>query len=179
MKLPHASSDDTLLFATSLLLYAACGFLIMAGTALVFALFGVSFGWTYASAEILKNYPGANLTGLMPAIMACVALGFGVVVMAFTFVRNLLAIIRTVGEGDPFVPLNADRLQRMAWLTLAIQIVGLIMGSSIFWISKRLHEADLSLDFGVESWITILLLFVLARVFRRGTAMREELEGTV
>jgi Protein of unknown function (DUF2975) len=179
MKLPHPPSNDPLLFATSLLLCAVCGFLILAGMALAIAIPGVALGWPQLSAEILKSYPDAELAGLMPAILGCVALGIGLVAMAFRFVRNLLQIIRTVGEGDPFVPPNADRLQRMAWLTLAIQIVGLIIGSAVFWISKRLHEADLSIGFGLESWITILLLFVLARIFRRGTQMREELEGTV
>ena len=41
--------------------------------------------------------------------------------------------------------------------------------------------ADLRADFGFSGGglLLMLVLFILARVFRRGAEMREELEGTV
>jgi hypothetical protein len=34
-------------------------------------------------------------------------------------------------------------------------------------------------SFNITGWIAVLLLFVLARVFEQGAAMREDIEGTV
>ena len=111
--------------------------------------------------------------------MATLAFGIAVIVLAFQFVRKLLQIIRTVGDGDPFDTANADRLQAMAWLSLSIQIVGIVMGLIVHGLSKTLGETDMHYDLEFTSVILILLLFILARVFRRGAEMRSELEGTV
>ena len=40
-------------------------------------------------------------------------------------------------------------------------------------------EFDVEAAIDVTGLLTILLVFILARVFERGVAMREELEGTV
>lgn len=179
MKLPHASSNDPLLFATSVLLYVVCAFLLIGLVALAIALPAVGIMWDQAAAEILKSYPDATTNHLLPAIMAALALGIGVILLALQFVRKLLQIIRTVGEGDPFDAANADRLQAMAGLSLGIQITGFIMGLIVHGLSKTLGETDMHYDLEFTSVILILLLFILARVFRRGAEMRSELEGTV
>jgi MFS family permease len=179
MKLPHASSDDPLLFATAVLLYLVCAFLILAITLLCIALPTVGFYWHEAAAEIVKQYPNARPNSLMPAILAAIAMGIGVASLAYKFVDKLLQIIRTVGDGDPFDAANADRLQAMAWYSLAIQIIGIVMGLIVHGISKTLKETDMHYDMEFTSVILILLLFILARVFRRGAEMRSELEGTV
>ena len=38
---------------------------------------------------------------------------------------------------------------------------------------------DLGLRYSFTPWITVLLLFVLARVFDHGARMREDIAGTV
>ena len=179
MKLPHASSADPLLFATTVLLYLICAFLLIGLAALAVALPAVGIMWNEVSAQILKEYPYAHVGQLLPAIMATLAFGIAVIVLAFQFVRKLLQIIRTVGDGDPFDTANADRLQAMAWLSLSIQIVGIVMGLIVHGLSKTLGETDMHYDLEFTSVILILLLFILARVFRRGAEMRSELEGTV
>ena len=179
MKLPHASSNDPLLFSTTLLLYLVGAFLVVALVALTIALPAVAIFWDEAAAEIIKEHPAAKTNGLLPAIVMAIGLGGAVVVLAMNFVRKLLQIIRTVADGDPFDGDNADRLQMMAWLSLAIQIVGVVLGGIAHWISKAIKEVDIHFDGELTSIILILLLFILARVFRRGAEMRSELEGTV
>lgn len=179
MKLPHASSNDPLLFSTTLLLYLVGAFLLVALTALTIALPAVAIFWDEAAAQIVKEYAAAKTNGVLPAIMAAIVLAGAVVLLALNFVRKLLQIIRTVAQGDPFDVANADRLQMMAWLSLAIQGVGFILGGVAKWISKTIKDAEIHIEWDLTSIILILLLFILARVFRRGAEMRSELEGTV
>ena len=179
MKLPHASSNDPLLFSTTLLLYLVGAFLLVALTALTIALPSVAIFWREAAAQILKEYPGAKTNGLLPAIMAAIGLGGAMALLALNFVRKLLQIIRTVAQGDPFDSANADRLQMMAWMSLAIQAVGVVLGGIAHWIARTIKEANIHFEWEITSIILILLLFILARVFRRGAEMRSELEGTV
>lgn len=93
--------------------------------------------------------------------------------------RLLRRLIDTVGEGDPFVPENARRLDSMAWLTAAIQVLLIPLDGMTTWL--MVHAGQYRTDAGVSlgGILLTLLLFILARVFRQGAAMREELEGTV
>lgn len=111
------------------------------------------------------------------AVLATALLG-----ALFVFFGKMRKIIASVGEGDPFIAENANRLNSMAWLLLAVEILALLVGF------LRLHLANLHsgggerLDFSVydlTGFIVILVLFILARVFRQGAAMRADLEGTV
>lgn len=114
-------------------------------------------------------------------LLSCAAL------MAFIawFLICLLRMIDSVKVGDPFIPLNADRLARMAWITIAIQLVIIPLFAWGRYLDRIVAnngqtirvQFDYQLDFGTV--ILVLMLFILARVFRHGAAMREDLEGTV
>lgn len=95
------------------------------------------------------------------------------------FLRHLSRIVATVGTGDPFQPENADRLEKMAWLTLILQGCMFVLAPLTTMIADRIGEKAGGLELSFDSLLLALVLFVLARVFRRGTAMRDDLEGTV
>jgi len=88
-------------------------------------------------------------------------------------------MVGTVRVGDPFVAANAIRLNTIAWLLVALQLISMVIGSIGEAIAT--HENPLHLDagFSLMGWLAVLLTFVLARVFAAGTLMREDLEGTV
>lgn len=98
---------------------------------------------------------------------------------AFYFLRDLKRIIDSVGHGDPFVPANAERLARMGWLTIAIELLSIPVGGIGEWMAQTIKGA--TSDFGIDpsGVLLALILFILARVFREGARMREDLEGTV
>ena len=100
-------------------------------------------------------------------------------VLAFLFLRNMRRIIDSVGHGDPFVPINADRLMRMGWLTLAIEAAAIPAAAAAVWIGEHVREEHIDFGISLTGLLLALVLFILARVFRTGAAMREELEGTV
>jgi hypothetical protein len=108
--------------------------------------------------------------------------------IGYRFLKNLGGIIATVGEGDPFALQNAERLSRMGWLTVAGHVLAIILGSMAAWFmpylvkldgAKSHHTYDFGFEVGLGGILLTLILFILARVFRQGAKMREELEGTV
>lgn len=112
------------------------------------------------------------ITGLLVLIAA-------VLMMAERFLRRLRGIIDSVAEGDPFVPANADRLEQMGWLSLAMNLVAIPTGLLAAWLSSYATHVKTDIGFSFGGLILMLTLFILARVFRQGAAMRDELEGTV
>jgi hypothetical protein len=102
--------------------------------------------------------------------------------LAFFFVRHLRRIVDSVAEGDPFMPVNAERLRHMAWLTLAFQLVAVPMTDLAVWFDAAPHHPNVhhgTDGISIAMLVLALILFILARVFRQGAAMREDLEGTV
>lgn len=108
------------------------------------------------------------------AVVGLVALPLNHVVL-----RRLLAIVETVRAGDPFVAVNATRLQAIAWALLALQLLSLVVGGIVKAISTPAHPLHIQAGFSISGWLAVLLTFLLARVFAEGTLMRDDLEGTV
>jgi hypothetical protein len=92
---------------------------------------------------------------------------------------RLLAIVETVGDGDPFITDNAKRLQTIAWAVVVLELMHLAIGMIAAVASTEAAPLDIDWSFSLTRWIAVLLLFVLARVFEHGAHMREELEGTI
>jgi hypothetical protein len=107
--------------------------------------------------------------------------GLASLVAAGYFLMLQLGIIGSVAAGDPFAPANADRLARMGWTVLAIQVLAVPLGLLEYRLQELLDPDDaiITLSFFDNGLVLALVLFVLARVFRHGAAMREDLEGTV
>ena len=111
-----------------------------------------------------------------------VAIAANLTVM-FVFFGKMRALIESVGKGDPFIPENAQRLNAMAWLILGAKVLAEIVGWLRIYLASLMDpEAASTFDFSLydlHSFLIVLVLFILARVFRHGAAMREDLEGTV
>jgi len=122
-------------------------------------------------------FPLFQLAGVM-------LIGLAIVAMLFVFFGTLRKIIATVGEGDPFAPENADRLSLMGWLMLGVQLAlipATALGIALARFASEMEDMHLTVDGGwdIEGILLVIILFILARVFRHGAAMREDLEGTV
>jgi hypothetical protein len=116
---------------------------------------------------------------VMAAMQFVAALGLVAILLSFFILKRLLAMVVTVRVGDPFVAANAYRLNAIAWILLALQLISLIIAAIGNAISTAEHPFHLDAGFSVNGWLTVILTFVLARVFVEGTLMREDLEGTV
>jgi uncharacterized membrane protein YidH (DUF202 family) len=113
------------------------------------------------------------------AIVAVALLIGAMVVLGFYFFRHLYRIVGTVGEGDPFVPVNAERLRAMGWITVAVHVLGIPMAAITRWVEVATDNVRIEADVPLAGLLLAVVLFVLARVFREGTRMRDEMEGTV
>lgn len=129
--------------------------------------------------ELAEHDIPAAAAWAIPPLLALVA-GGGV--LGFLFFRNLYRIVGTVGDGDPFTPENAARLSAMGWIVVAVHVLAIPLLGIAAWVARVAKESahfhfDGGLDLG--GVLLALILFILARVFREGARMREELEGTV
>ena len=127
----------------------------------------------------LKIPAGDEARGLIVGLHVIAMLGLIAVPLNDAVLKRLLRIVETVRAGDPFVPVNADRLQTIAWVLLVLQVLSVIIGGIGKAISTPAHPVDIDAGFSINGWLAVLLTFLLARVFAAGTLMREDLEATV
>ncbi|MBA3853303.1 MAG: hypothetical protein C0503_02750 [Gemmatimonas sp.] len=118
-------------------------------------------------------------TRIRLAMYAVVVIGLAGAALVHRLLKTLRAIVATVGEGDPFVPGNATRLETIGRQLLALELLHLAVGLATALGSSAEQPFDLDWSFSLTPWLTILLVFVLARVFREGTRMRHDLAGVV
>ena len=126
-----------------------------------------------------KLSPSPDTDRLIMGLRAVAVLGLAAVPLNYLLLKRLLAIVETVRSGDPFVAANAYRLQAIAWILAALQVLSVIIGAIAKGVSTPAHPLKLDAGFSINGWLTVLLTFLLARVFAEGTLMRDDLEGTV
>ena len=93
--------------------------------------------------------------------------------------QSLLRIIGAVESRNPFNDGNGKRLEKIASNVLGLQLLGLFAASIGSPIGGDINGFDIGLKLSPGGVAVVLLLFILARVFRQGAAMRNDLEGTV
>ncbi|HEX4271274.1 MAG TPA: DUF2975 domain-containing protein [Rhizomicrobium sp.] len=139
--------------------------------------------------------PANEIHGIPPVQIfgiGTLALALGMICIALVAWMFLLMarIVDTASAGDPFVTANADRLSLIGWVLVAIIAVQCVGQSTVTHLMERMaaeHHLPAGAigSFSLDSWaspvalLAILLIFVLAQIFRRGSEMRAELEGTV
>ncbi len=126
-----------------------------------------------------KLTPGPEAERIVMGLRVVAVLGLIAIPINHMVLKRLLAMVETVRGGDPFVADNAYRLQAIAWLLLALQLLGLVIAAIAEAVSSPEHPVDLDAGFSVNGWLAVLLTFILARVFAEGTLMRRDLEGTI
>jgi hypothetical protein len=179
------TSNDLLLLAgkvVTLILQAAMGF---GAAVLVFVIGAMAFSHDTIQDQLIAETGRSDLVLPLFASFGVLLVGLALVASLFVFFGKLRAIINTVSEGDPFVPVNAERLSLMAWLMLGVQL--LVLAAVPFALQLvdfvRIfgEDSDIKIDggFDLSGTLLVIILFILARVFRHGAAMREDLEGTV
>ena len=126
-----------------------------------------------------KLSPSPDTERLIMGLRAVAVLGLAGIPLNYVVLKRLLAIVRTVRAGDPFIAANAHRLQAIAWAMLALQVLSLVIGMIGKAVSSPAHPVHLDAGFSISGWLAVILTFLLARVFAAGSQMREDLEGTV
>jgi hypothetical protein len=154
---------------------------------LTVALIGIGFAAFNAERlHIPASFEGVARGDALAAAAIAVTSGLiGVGLLIFVF-RATSAIIASAMSDDPFVDENADRLSRIGWLLVGLAGLQAATGVIISPLADKIEASSANInidgvgpDISPISILTILLVFVLAQIFRRGAEMRSELEGTV
>jgi hypothetical protein len=182
---------STLFSVTYFLLRAATLLCLLGAGLLLLCLIGAGgvliLGDAFQLPAMVEEMPRNQLLAIV-----MVALAGGVIYLTLALLVFVLftKIVETAMTGDPFVAENADRLAKAGWLLLGIYGVGIATGIAVLSIVPhdllaKIGEkgSEIQIDTGSDlspvGILSILLIFVLAQIFRRGAEMRAELEGTV
>ena len=180
----HDRPNDLLLIAGRVLTYIAQVGLVLGGIAITIAAPVMLFFQEEVTVRFAEKVGQVSGSTFILMTLALMAIALAIIAAAFVFFGKLRAIIASVGESDPFTPENADRLNLMAWLMLGIQVLLIpAMGLGLVFAKwgDSVEHADITIDAGLdlEGVLIVVVLFILARVFKHGAQMRADLEGTV
>lgn len=109
-------------------------------------------------------------------VVLALALVLVVVPLVHAIFVRLLVLIGTAKTDHCFSEANATRLVVIAWSLVGINLVDLAFGAIDLAIAPDGLGGWMP---SLTGWFAALLLFLLAEAFRRGAAMRADLEGTV
>lgn len=99
--------------------------------------------------------------------------------LCLQFLRHLLRLLKSAARERPFTHANAQRLQRMAWLMLAMELLSILIGAYSAWMGPDFTWMEVGGGMSITGLVAVLMLFVLARVFAVGAAMRDDLDGVI
>lgn len=142
---------------------------------------GLLLSWIFYSqltALLIQQNPGIDARSEMTGLRLMLLLGIVMSVAIDRLFKSLSQIIETARAGDPFIAANARRLQRIGWALLALQLLD-IPAALIEKYFPSMGTGTPDSAFSAAGWLGVLMVFVLSRVFVVGSAMRDELEGTV
>jgi hypothetical protein len=123
---------------------------------------------------------GLTMSEILGAGAMAIAAGVICIALAAWIFILTARIIDTASHGDPFVAQNADRLNHIGFLLVAIQVVGFVTETALNMLPDKIKDhVSGGFDVSASGILAALLIFVLAQIFRRGSEMRAELEGTV
>jgi hypothetical protein len=95
--------------------------------------------------------------------------------------RALRRVVASASVGDPFIEANAVELVRVAWLLLGVNVIDALIKPMVYLLAPAAVRAKIhdTVHIPITGLFAVLLIFVLAQIFRRGSDMRAELAGTI
>jgi hypothetical protein len=88
----------------------------------------------------------------------------------------LRRIFVTLTAGDPFHPENVNRLRLIGLMLAALELGRYAVWGISAWLP---WVRDVRPSFSLTAWFSVLVVFVLAEVFREGARLRREAELTI
>jgi len=131
---------------------------------------------TLAAEVIARMQLSAEISGGQQAVLM---LAFGVSLSGYLLIMRLTRqVFRTLAEGDVFHP---DNTRRLRWIGFGLAGVELYS-----YASRALAESVLAMPVepvygmrAVTAWFSVLVVFVLAEVFKEGARLRAEANLTI
>ena len=166
-------------------LLLVCFVLVLLG-ALVFAPFvasNASFDGVNVNGETdPENIRQLLRSPIIPALLGSLVVYVGGLVF---IVGRLRRIFVTLAQGDPFQPENVKRLRLIGFTLAGIELLSYVLRAIVAWwrevgpIDPEDFDVVTGETFNLTIWFAVLVVFVLAEVFREGARLRREAELTI
>lgn len=133
------------------------------------------------ASEVVKRVSVSTLpmAGLDVTVQALMLSAFGLSLGGYVVVmRWMRQVFSTLAEGDVFHPDNTRRLRLIGFGLGMLEIFG--YGARLF--AARILNLPMEPAYGlraVTAWFSVMVVFVLAEVFREGARLRHEADLTV
>ncbi|GAB5459115.1 MAG: hypothetical protein Hens3KO_21450 [Henriciella sp.] len=154
-----------------LAIIAGIASLLLVGTGLLGSLNGGGVSMPGVEANVENVAPGRLFVAMVGIVVFSVGIAF--------VCSQLSRILSTLADGDPFVPENGPRLTRIALAIAAIEVVRTVFTLIISATVDLGDNYEASITINLAVWGAVIVLFVLAQVFREGTRLREEEKMTI
>ena len=121
-------------------------------------------------------------TPIIPGVIGAAACYIGGLVF---IVGRLRRIFVTLAKGDPFQPDNVKRLRLIGFTLAGIELLSYLLRAIVAWWERvgpiDVDDVDVRVGqgFNLTIWFAVLVVFVLAEVFREGARLRREAELTI
>ena len=153
--------------------YAAL--MIGIGAVALIVLAAVFFGFNPA---LLQGVPErASLASGWPAMTGGLVAAALYMAGVLVIVGCLRRIFATLTAGDPFHPDNVRRLRLIGVMLAALELGRYAVWGAGAWLVPAAAQQAPSLS--LTAWFSVLVVFVLAEVFREGARLRREAELTI
>jgi hypothetical protein len=147
----------------------------VAGALLTFAAAVLAADPTLLDATALGDLKAQGLIGAGGVLLAAAAFLYTAGILII--IGQLRRIFATLTAGDPFQPENVRRLQLSGVMLAALELgrypYALVSG----WLAPGAPGGHFG--FNPTAWFAVLVVFVLAEVFREGARLRREAELTI
>ena len=121
-----------------------------------------------------------QLAGRWPAVTGGLAAASLYMAGVLVIVGSLRRIFMTLTAGDPFHPDNVRRLRLIGVMLAALGLLEMARYPMTLLDSRlAAHEAHQAGGLNLTTWFAVLVVFVLAEVFREGARLRREAELTI
>ena len=118
-----------------------------------------------------------RFSGETPAVAMILAISAVYVAILLVVFRQLRRVLATLTRGDPFHPDNVRRLRTMGIALVGLEASGYLVRVVVQAFARMDRPWPLSVS--ATGWLAVLVVFVLAEVFREGARLRREAELTV
>jgi hypothetical protein len=144
---------------------------------IIFGLLLVSFDPAVLPAAVIAQ---TRIMGQPPSLAAALLLFGGelYLVCVLVIVQRLRRVFGAMTAGDPFHPDNVRRLRVIGLFLALIEIDNYVFGALSHFV-LHLPQASGRISLNLTGWFAVLVVFVLAEVFREGARLRRDAELTI
>ena len=150
------------------LIVGAAGAAVLALAALLFA-----FNPSLLANARFEGVQYADRAPLMFGGLLAASLYMAIVLVIIGALRRIFV---TLTAGDPFQPENVNRLRLIGAMLATLELGRYAVVGISAWL-PWVH--DVHANFSLTAWFSVLVVFVLAEVFREGARLRREAELTI